>query len=88
MSDPCLAVACENDEGIGRPCTAGGGECDDLGFGVVCTVDFEPEADLAMCTKVCFTDGPCGTGASCYGDPDDPGLGNGCVPDACIPEMP
>jgi len=57
-----------------------------LGFGVVCTVDFEEDAELAFCTKPCFTDLACGEGLTCDGDPDDPGLGNGCVPDACLVE--
>lgn len=89
VSDPCLAVACENAEGIGRPCTAGGNECDDLGFGVLCSADFSDDPPLAFCTKPCFFGNAsnCGGGDMvCEGDPDDPLSGSGCVPQACASE--
>jgi hypothetical protein len=88
VSAPCLAVACENDLGVGRPCTDGGGECNEFipGGAWVCTVDFVPDAALSMCTRPCTDESDCGSGAVCIGDPEDPDSDKGCVPAACNEE--
>jgi len=88
-NDPCLPV-CGNERGVGQPCTAGGGECNDFlnidGGAAICTVDFVADADLHMCTRPCADDTDCGTDAVCQGDPEDPDSDKGCVPASCATE--
>lgn len=81
-SDPCLPECALNELGVGQPCTAGGGQCTGLGA-FFCTVDFA-DTDLAFCTLACVADDQCGEGAVCDIDPEDPGLGAGCVPVTCV----
>ena len=85
--DPCLE-GCGNELQVGRPCSAGGGECtsDDFNNATLCTLDFVPEAPLNQCTKPCVANDQCGTGAFCQGDPEEPDGPKGCVPIACDPE--
>lgn len=83
-NDPCLPK-CGNAIGVGQPCSAGGGECNEfIGSGAgICTVDFVPDADLHMCTRPCADDADCGGDAVCQGDPADPDSDKGCVPVSC-----
>lgn len=81
-SDPCLPTCALNVLGVGQPCTEGGGECTGLPA-FFCTVDFA-ETNLAFCTLACVADDQCGPGAACDIDPEDPGLGAGCVPLTCL----
>jgi hypothetical protein len=85
-ADPCIPV-CGNEQGVGQPCTAGGGECNDfIGRGAgFCTVDFS-DTNLAYCTRPCSVDEDCGTDSRCVGDPKDPGGDTGCIPASCVDE--
>lgn len=74
--------ACEvaNEKGVGRYCTAGGGECNqnDAPF-IFCTVDYEADAP-GFCTGPCSKDEDCGTNAYCSGS----GMGGrGCQTAVC-----
>jgi hypothetical protein len=78
--EPC---ATGNALGVGKFCTAGGGECNGLDA-AFCTVDFDSAAS-AFCTRPCDPTGDvaamCGEGARC----DDGGTGQfGCVPESCF----
>lgn len=88
--DPCIPNRCGNSRGVGMTCTAGGRQCMRNGFdnAFLCTLDFEPEASLNICTLTCVEDEDCGEGAVCVGDPDNPTAGRGCVPAACAPSRP
>jgi hypothetical protein len=66
-----------NEMGIGRYCTAGGGECQGT-QSPYCSVDVV-QGVPAFCSKPCETDAECGTGATCQGT----GLERGCAPAAC-----
>jgi len=82
--DPCNdPTAAGNDKGVGRYCTAGGGECNansNLGSFIFCTKDYEPDETVAYCTGPCSKDADCGTGAACTGAGSG---GRGCEPNAC-----
>jgi hypothetical protein len=54
----------------------------------VCTLEQDPTAPLAMCTKACSWNGDCGENAICQGDPSQPTGPKGCVPSACDPGDP
>jgi hypothetical protein len=79
---PC---AFGNSFGVGRACTAGGGECGETPdrLAPFCTRDFDPEAP-AFCTRPCEPGDDlamCGEGARC----DNGGSGSyGCVPLVCL----
>jgi hypothetical protein len=86
--DQCVqGAACNNpcdvgnDKGVGRYCTAGGGECGNNAAPIIfCTVDYEPTADVQYCTGPCSKDSDCGMNAYCSGS----GMGSkGCEPAAC-----
>lgn len=85
----CQVRWCDNEWGVGMPCTKGGGECLDLktrnnddGIGaVMCTAAYSDNE--AFCTKPCGDDSDCGKGARCVGDPDNPSAGRGCMLVAC-----
>lgn len=66
-----------NERGVGRFCTAGGGQCGGLNA-FVCTADVDPGGPT-FCTKPCTMDSQCGSGAVCTGD----ARGRGCVPVEC-----
>lgn len=85
---PCGARG--NELHVGEYCTRGGGQCDDNGIGgnaILCTVDFQPTAPVAMCTRVCRFNSECGSNAICAEDPMDPSQ-KACVPTACAPGHP
>lgn len=84
-ADVCIPV-CGNEQGVGQPCTRGGGECNDfIGNGAgFCTVDFDQTTNLAYCTRPCDVDADCGSDSACVGDPADPGGSTGCIPAACV----
>jgi hypothetical protein len=80
---------------VGEYCTASDGVCEanlNLPGGTmnafVCTLEDDPTASLAMCTKPCTWNGDCGDNAICEGDPCNPGGPSGCVPSACSPGDP
>lgn len=65
-----------NEDGVGKFCTAGGGQC--VGTGSpICSADIQ--AGPGLCSKPCSTDADCGTGAVCLAS----SLGSGCEPVAC-----
>ena len=90
--DVCQEHWCDNQYGVGMPCTKGGGECDlnvpkDDGVtmgAVMCTAVYGSGAD-AFCTKPCGSDADCGKAARCVGDPANPNSGKGCMLVACSP---
>ena len=79
-TDPCVR-ACNtgNEYGVGRYCTAGGGQCSGNRQATICTVDFDPTA-VGFCTKPCSSNGGCGSGAMCVAGTG----GSGCVPVECL----
>lgn len=83
--DSCQERWCDNELGVGMPCTKSGGECmankdkGDLGA-VLCTAT---QAKEAFCTLPCVDDEDCGKGAVCRGDPKAPKSGKGCILAAC-----
>lgn len=83
-ADPCNdPSATGNDKGVGRYCTAGGGECNqnsNLGGFIFCTKDYEPDETVQYCTGPCSKDSDCGTNAACTGSGSG---GRGCEPNAC-----
>lgn len=65
-----------NEDGVGKFCTAGGGQC--VGTGSpICSADIQ--AGPGLCSKPCSTNADCGTGAVCLAS----SLGSGCEPVAC-----
>jgi hypothetical protein len=67
-----------NEKGVGRYCTASGGECGGLNA-FVCTADVDTSGGPTFCTRPCTMDSQCGSGAVCTGDE----RGRGCVPIEC-----
>ena len=69
-----------NSKGVGRFCTAGGGECNQNGAPFIfCTVDYVSGAP-AYCTGPCSKDADCGENADCSGS----GMGGrGCETMLC-----
>jgi len=64
--------------GVGRYCTAGGGECEDTAEPTLCLAEFE--ADATYCSVIlCQDDSVCGDGATCVHE----GPGSACVPAVC-----
>ena len=66
-----------NDQGVGRECTAGGGEC--TGGATICLADYVSGDFGNFCTKICSTDADCGAGAACRGS----GSMAACFPEGC-----
>ncbi len=66
-----------NEQGIGKYCTQGGGQCQGLQASI-CSADIQLNGS-GICSKSCNTNADCGTGAVCYQDT----LGKGCEPVAC-----
>lgn len=67
-----------NELGIGKTCTATGGECTDNKQATLCIGMFEPSQNY--CTFIgCTKDAECGSGAHCSIDPK----GSACQPDIC-----
>jgi hypothetical protein len=74
-----------NELGIGAPCTAGGGECNE---GLTCTSDQPGGGDGdGFCLQVggCTMSEECGTGAVCCAPAAAGGLLNICIPEECRP---
>lgn len=73
----------ENELGIGRPCTKGGGECSS---GLLCTVDLaSDQGNDGLCISLgCSASDACGTGASCC-QPSGGGGVSICIPESCRP---
>jgi hypothetical protein len=68
-----------NEQGVGKHCTAEGGEC---GAGdLLCLADYTDGDFGNFCTTTCSDDASCGTGARCVGDGTSV-----CIPTGC--EMP
>jgi hypothetical protein len=76
-----------NSIGVGRYCTAGGGECADTPNRAApfCTADQSDEG-FAFCTRTCANDEQCGENARCLSrDGSGP---MGCVPAFCLGDDP
>jgi hypothetical protein len=67
-----------NGVGVGRACTAGGGECSGNGKATVCLGDFDARANFCSMFG-CESDADCGDGAIC----SDQGAAKVCIPNAC-----
>jgi hypothetical protein len=74
--------AAGNDRGVGAPCTNAGGQCRGTGA-PFCTLDVQPAAPFAFCTKICWSNDQCGLDATCASNPSNPAM-KGCVPNACL----
>jgi hypothetical protein len=75
----------ENELGIGRTCTKGGGEC---GSTLKCTLDQSstPPGAAGFCFKLgCTSTAACGSGATCCAPKEAGGLVKVCMPDDCRP---
>jgi hypothetical protein len=66
-----------NEDGVGKYCTQGGGQCTGTGA-PICSADIEA-GQPGLCSKPCSTDADCGTGAVCMAST----LGSGCEPVVC-----
>jgi hypothetical protein len=66
-----------NDVGVGKFCTAGGGQCTGNGSASLCIADFSQSAFGNFCTLQCQADAECGTAAVC-------GPSKICVPAKCV----
>lgn len=88
---PCAAQTDTGNElGVGRYCTAGGGECTSgdgaigqttsTGSGTFCLADFTSGDFGDFCSTTCTTDADCGTGAVCTGSTRKVCFPAGCVP--------
>lgn len=75
----CVApTATGNELGVGRACTADGGECLDNGEATLCLGTFDPRANFCSMFG-CEVDEDCGDGAVCL----DKGVATACVPAEC-----
>ncbi len=85
---PCVPI-CGNELGVGQPCSAGGNECSDFfnvqGGAPLCSVDFDSNAPIHICTRLCSVDSDCGSGGLCRRDPATPEVPLGCTPASCVP---
>lgn len=74
----------ENEMGIGRACTEGGGECAE---GTTCTGDQPGNSGDGFCLRIggCTMDADCGTGAVCCAPAEAGGFLNICLPEECRP---
>jgi hypothetical protein len=83
-TNPLCGTKPENELGIGRKCTKGGGEC---GSGMMCTLDQSstPEGSPGFCFKVGCTKDSCGGGATCCAPKQAGGLVKVCMPEDCRP---
>jgi hypothetical protein len=87
--DPCTQPGDQGNElHVGEYCTAGSTTCGNnintnANAAFACTLDEDPTANLAMCTKPCSWNGDCGSNAVCTGDHSDTQGPFGCVPAAC-----
>jgi hypothetical protein len=81
--------AAGNEQGVGRYCSKGGGQCLENGGGkaTICAIDFDsdPNSSSTFCTKVCQTTADCGADAVCAGDSPTSAT-KGCVPLSCAPD--
>jgi hypothetical protein len=66
-----------NDAGVGKFCSAGGGQCVGNGAAGFCLADFVQGDFANFCTAQCQADADCGTGASCTSSKI-------CVPIKCL----
>jgi hypothetical protein len=77
-SAPCAAPGdTGNEVGVGKFCSAGGGECAGNGSASACLADFAMSAFANFCTLQCQGDAQCGAGAICSSS----GI---CVPAKCV----
>jgi hypothetical protein len=78
---PCAVPGAPgNDAGVGKYCTAKGGECAGSGA-TICIADYSSSAFGDFCTKLCSSDTDCGAGALCLGTGSTPKV---CMPAACV----
>jgi hypothetical protein len=74
-------TATENEKGIGRACTHGGGECK---TGTACSADFDGSTSGICISLSCTSSDACGSGANCCKLPQAGGIAL-CLPDSCTP---
>jgi hypothetical protein len=73
-----------NNLGIGRFCTANGGQCGSNNNGFIfCTLTFDPQAPDGFCTGPCGSDADCGSNAFCDSNGSGSNAQKGCVPMDC-----
>ncbi len=79
-AEGCIAPGAPgNAIGVGRYCTAGGGQCRDNPQATLCLANFDPAA--TFCSFLgCASDDDCGEGAACVAQSG----ASACVPDACL----
>jgi hypothetical protein len=84
IGPPCAAIGAPgNENGVGKYCTAGGGECAANGSASICLADYTQGEFGDFCTKLCAQDADCGSGAVCSGsDPQAPT--KACIPATCV----
>ena len=68
-----------NEISVGMYCVAHENQCPAALF---CSADYVPPMN-GFCTKLCMTDGDCGSGIFCYTYPSAQGGVSVCVPNAC-----
>ena len=80
---PCAAVGAPGNElGIGKYCTAGGGECA-AGAASICLADYTTGEFGNFCTMLCQDDSACGTGTVCVGSSPSSSQ-KACIPAGCV----
>jgi hypothetical protein len=78
---PCVAQGAPgNDQGVGKYCSAAGGQCSANGAATICLADYVSGGFGDFCTRLCATDGDCGAGAVCKGSGSGP---SACIPASC-----
>jgi hypothetical protein len=83
---PCaLEGAVGNENGVGKYCTAAGGECA-TGGASICLADYTTGEFGNFCTKLCADDADCGSGAMCTGS-DPQAATKACIPSECVSSM-
>jgi len=84
---PCAAEGAPgNENGVGKYCTAAGGECASNGAASICLADYTTGEFGNFCTKLCADDTDCGTGAVCTGS-DPQAATKACIPSECVSSM-
>jgi hypothetical protein len=80
---PCAAPgALGNEQGVGRECSQGGGECS--GNASLCLLDYTEGEFGNFCTRTCTDDTVCGSGTICIGETENAKI---CMPTECLASL-